>query len=253
MPKSSPKTNKHPSAITVLNLTVRFADHIALEDVSFDVPVGNIAAVIGPNGSGKTTLIKTILGLIKPEHGDIKIFGSELEDARGLIGYVPQKFDFDKTFPITVAEFLHLHRHRHVATKKVEEKIKEVGLTPLILTKQLGSLSGGQLQRVLIASAIINSPTLLVLDEPATGVDIVGEAAFFDVIEHLNHEHNTTVIMVSHDISMVSRLVDQVICVNKNLLCSGPPQSVLTQKKLTNLYGGQSDLYRHSTHRHPSV
>jgi zinc/manganese transport system ATP-binding protein len=247
MPKPSPKTKtKTASAVQVQNLTVQFGDFTALQNISFLVESGKIAAVIGPNGSGKTTLIKTILGLIKPTAGTIEIFGSNLHDSRSLVGYVPQRFEFDKTFPITVHEFMNLHRHTHVSEKMIDEKIKEVGLTPLILQKKLGDLSGGQLQRVLIASAIVNSPSLLVLDEPSTGVDIVGEAAFYDVIEHLNREHHTTVLIVSHDISMVSRLVDQVICVNEELLCSGAPHSALTQKKLTDLYGGSANLFEHT-------
>ncbi len=249
MPKSSLKTSKPAvNAISVKDLTVRFGDFLALDNISIEIEAGKITAVIGPNGSGKTTLIKTILGLITPTAGEIKIFGSDLHDSRSLVGYVPQHFNFDKTFPITVFEFMNLKRHRHINLKIIDEKIKEVGLTPLILNKKLGELSGGQLQRVLIASAIINSPSLLVLDEPSTGIDIAGEEAFYDVVEHLNHEHGTTVLIISHDISMVSRLVDQVICINKQLLCFGTPHHILTQKKLTNLYGNSADVMEHHHH-----
>ena len=249
MSKLSSKTSKPtPGAISVKNLTVKFGDFLALNSVSIEIEAGKITAVIGPNGSGKTTLIKAILGLIKPTAGEIKIFGSDFHDSRSLVGYVPQHFNFDKTFPITVREFMNLNRHHHINIKAIDEKIKEVGLTPLILEKKLGELSGGQLQRVLIASAIINSPSLLVLDEPSTGVDIAGEEAFYDVVEHLNHEHSTTVLIISHDISMVSQLVDQVVCINKQLLCFGTPRHILTQKKLTDLYGGTAEILEHHHH-----
>lgn len=249
MSKRSSKTSKPAtSAISIKNLTVKFGDFLALDDVSIEIMAGKITAVIGPNGSGKTTLIKTILGLINPVVGEIKIFGSDLHDSRSLVGYVPQHFNFDKTFPISVREFMNLNRHHHVSPKAVDEKTKEVGLTPLILEKKLGELSGGQLQRVLISAAIINSPSLLVLDEPSTGVDIAGEEAFYDVVEHLNHEHGTTVLIISHDISMVSQLVDQVVCINKQLLCFGTPHHILTQKKLTDLYGGTAEIMEHHHH-----
>ncbi|MDP2631169.1 MAG: metal ABC transporter ATP-binding protein [Candidatus Uhrbacteria bacterium] len=234
------------SALTVQHLCVSFDNNEVLKDVSFTLSEGTIAAVIGPNGSGKTTLISTILGLVKPEKGEIKILGRHLHEVRHLIGYVPQRFHFDKYFPITVREYLDLARHKNHAKSRIEEKIREVGLDLSILTAKLGTLSGGQLQRVLIAQAILNNPSILILDEPATGIDIVGEAAFVNILKHLNEEHNTTILLVSHDVTMVMKFVDEVICVNKKLLCAGPPRTALTPRKLEDLYGGESHLYEHS-------
>lgn len=245
MPKSSRKTNK---AIDVERMTVAFDGHAALENITFSVKEGNVVAIIGPNGSGKTTLIKTILGLVKPKSGSVKIFGQHLHDVRDRIGYVPQKFNFDKHFPINVGEFLELALHKGSDRSLIEHTVEEVGLAPAILKKNLGSLSGGQLQRTLIAQAIINSPDLLILDEPATGIDVVGETAFYEILKHLNKNHGTTIVIVSHDVSMVSSKVDQVVCVNKKLLCSGPPKKALTKETLQKLFN-DSSVYEH-THKH---
>lgn len=249
MPKRSPKTNKH--AVDVERLTVAFDGNPVLENVSFSIKQGNVVAVIGPNGSGKTTLIKTILGLVKQKAGSTKIFGQHLHAVRDRIGYVPQKFNFDKHFPITVGEFLALALHKGSDKQLIEDTIKEVGLAPAVLKKNLGTLSGGQLQRTLIAQAIINSPDLLILDEPATGIDVVGEAAFYEVLQHLNKQHGTTVVIISHDVSMVSSKVDQVVCVNKKLLCSGPPKKTLTKATLEKLFS-DSSVYEHAHGRHHS-
>ncbi len=248
MPKSSHKTSK--VAIEVNNLTVAYDGTSVLEYVSFTLKSGSMAAVIGPNGSGKTTLIKALLGLIPLKSGHVTLLGQNIHEARNSIGYVPQRFDFDKGFPITVMEFLTLARHSHATAERIDESIKEVGLTPAVLNKRIGTLSGGQLQRVLIAQAILHNPSILVLDEPSTGIDVAGEQAFYDVIKHLNEEHNTTVLLVSHDISMVMSKVDEVICVNKELLCIGPPKKALNEKTLRALFGEDAAMFEHGSHPH---
>jgi zinc transport system ATP-binding protein len=244
MPKSSSKINNE-SAISVERLNVTFDQNVILEDVTFSVAKGNIVAVIGPNGSGKSTLIKAILGLVHTKSGDMRIFGKHLHEARHMIGYVPQKFHFDRHFPITVKEFLQLALHKHAPAHQIEEKIKEVGLMPAVLNQLIGTLSGGQLQRVLIAQAILNNPSLLILDEPAAGIDIAGEATFYDIVEHLNHDHDTTVLLVSHDISMISQHVDQVICLNKKMMCSGPPKKALSAKTMKEVFGDKHVYHHH--------
>ena len=248
MPKSSHKTSK--AAIEVQHLSVTYEGTNVLEDISFTLPQGSLAAIIGPNGSGKTTLVKALLGLVPLESGHVTIQGQNIHDARNAIGYVPQRFDFDKSFPITVLEFLNLSRHTHATAERIDESIKEVGLTPAVLEKQLGTLSGGQLQRVLIAQAILHNPSILVLDEPSAGIDVAGEQAFYDVIEHLHEEHDTTVLLVSHDISMVMNTVDQVICVNKELICMGPPSKALNDKTLRGLFGHDKSIVSHTSHTH---
>ncbi len=216
-----------------------------VEDAHFQIPEGSIAALIGPNGSGKTTLMKAILGLIPLRSGDVFLFGKHAHQVRHLAGYVPQRFSFDGSFPITVREFLRLGQSRGCSPSVLREKIQEVGLTPLVLERRLGTLSGGQLQRVLIAQAILNNPSILFLDEPSTGIDVSGEALLHDVIQHLNREHGTTVFMVSHDLAMVSDMVDTVVCINRRILCAGAPREVLTHRTLAELFGDRSGVYEH--------
>ena len=244
--KASPIINADAPAIAVSHLSVEIGGHRILEDITFDVAQGKIAAIIGPNGSGKTTLVRTILGLIPSNSGTIRLYGSPLEHVRRTIGYVPQRFDFDRDFPITVGEFLELARHEHTAPDAIPAKLEEVGLSEKTTSQRLGSLSGGQLQRVLIAQAIMNDPTILFLDEPSTGVDMVGEAAFYGLIKHLNEKHRTTVLMVTHDIAVTSALVHQVICVNRRLMCLGAPNIALTEKTLAEVFGSHAAAYDHS-------
>jgi ABC-type Mn2+/Zn2+ transport system ATPase subunit len=252
MPESSKKTSNNVPAISVEHVTVSYGSLAVIDDVSFEIEQGSIAAVIGPNGSGKTTLLRAILGLTPTQSGDIMIMGKHLHTMRQVIGYVPQRFDFDRNFPITVREFMdlarRLHCQRHVPPPRIAEKIKEVGLPRDVLDKHLGELSGGQLQRVLVAQGIINDPAILFLDEPSSGVDITGEATIYSIIEHLNREHNTTVVMVSHDIGMISHVVDTVICINRKMLCFGPPKTALTAHRIEEVFGGHSSPYDHHQH-----
>jgi len=246
MPGPSQKTSK--PAISVKNCTVAYRDNVVIDDVTVDVHTGSVTALIGPNGSGKTTLLKAILGLIPVDSGTITVFGKPVDDVRKLIGYVPQRLEFDLRFPITVAEFLELARHKHNPKSHIAKKIKEVGLPPEIAKAHLGSLSGGQLQRVLIAQAILNDPMLLVLDEPSSGIDIVGERAFYDIIKHLNKEHDATILLVSHELAVVSEIVDNVICLNRKLKCSGPPKQALTDSAVDELFGFRTKRYGHEIH-----
>ncbi|MFH1632009.1 MAG: metal ABC transporter ATP-binding protein [bacterium] len=257
MPKQSHKTSKHGGpkhakvhakehpAIEVSGLCVAYDDIDVLHDISFTIGEGQIAAVIGPNGSGKTTLLKAMLGLVKKSSGKIEILRSDIDDVRHLIGYVPQRFSFDQHFPITVREFMNLARHKHNPKTEIEKRIVGVGLEKSVLDKKIGTLSGGQLQRVLIAQAMLNDPKILILDEPSTGIDIVGEAAFVDILKHINKKHKATILLVSHDVSMVLKFVDTVVCINGKLYCAGPPQTALTQRKLDDLYSGEAHLYEH--------
>lgn len=226
--------------VSVKNLSVRLGEHVVLSNVTFDIGSGEIAAVIGPNGSGKTTLVRAILGLIPLEHGEVKVEANH-------IGYLPQRFPLDPEFPITVREFLDLTRH-HGERVAMTTKLEEVGLFASILHKRLGSLSGGQLQRVLIAQATLHNPPLLILDEPSTGIDIVGEKQFYDLIRSQRDQHGTTVILVSHDLSVIASVVDQIVCVNKRLVCFGPPKKALTQENISELYGGADKVMYHHHH-----
>lgn len=248
MPRSSRKTNKQIPAVSVRNLTVGYGGKSVIENLSTDILAGSVTAIIGPNGSGKSTLMKSMLGLIPPTEGTVEILGRHPHDAREIIGYVPQQFAFDRSFPITVREFIELAADSTCTFDHVQQKIKEVGLLPSVLTKLIGTLSGGQLQRVLIAQAILRSPSVLFMDEPSAGIDVAGEALLYDVIQHLNQEHGTTVVMISHDLSVLSTVVDNVLCVNRKLLCEGPPKSALSKKEVANLYGFDARVFESHTH-----
>ncbi|MDA1024742.1 MAG: metal ABC transporter ATP-binding protein, partial [bacterium] len=226
-------------------ITTYYGEEKVLDRISFSVKKGDVAAIIGPNGSGKTTLVKVIVGLITPQNGRVQLFGKKPQSLHGRIGYVPQRFTFDRHFPILVDEYLNLARAQRTNTKALQKAISEVGLQPSILHERIGTLSGGQLQRILIAQAILNTPDILILDEPSTGIDIVGEAVFYEILKHLNEEHGTTIIMVSHDVSRIANIVTKVICLNKKLICAGPPRQALTEKRLKELYGPHTNHHEH--------
>jgi len=237
------------TAVSVKNLSVRFGDHIVLDHLTFDIPEKSICAIIGPNGCGKTTLLKAILGLI-PHTGETTIFNKRPKDARNELAYVPQRFTFDKTFPITIKEFLALEQRPHVNVQEnINAKLIEVGMSTSH-KKLLGHLSGGQLQRILIAKALLNDPKILFLDEPAAGIDIKGERNFYELIKHLNEKHHVTVIIVSHEVDIVHKYASQVICLNKQMLCFGKPMEVLTEQTLKNLYDENISIYQHKVHKH---
>ncbi len=228
--------------LSLKNLSVSFGDKTVLSNVSFDIKTGEIAAIIGPNGSGKSTLFKAILGLV-PFSGSIRISGHSIAEELHEVGYVPQYFDFDRTMPITVGELLSFTRRR-TAHKESEEICKEVRVD-LLVDKLIGTLSGGQLQRVLIAQALLKKPKLLLLDEPASGIDIEGAKAFYELIRHLNHEHNLTVLIISHEINTVYDFADQVICLNRNMVCFGPPHTTLDSATIEKLYGTKMTAHLH--------
>jgi ABC-type Mn2+/Zn2+ transport system ATPase subunit len=212
-----------------------------LNRLSFDVEKGSIAAVIGPNGSGKTTLFKALLDLI-PYEGHVRVFQKPIREVLHRIGYVPQYFDFDRTLPITVKEFLNFVSPRR--DRQSEEICKEVRVDAL-MGKLIGELSGGQLQRVLIAQALMKNPDLMLLDEPSAGIDIEGAKAFYDLIRHVNQEHGVTVLLISHEVSMVYNLADQILCLNRDLVCDGPPRQALTKEVMEKLYGPEVGLRGH--------
>lgn len=236
----------HVNIIDVKGLSLSYGAEEILHGISFAIKKGQIVAVIGPNGSGKTSLIKAVIGIL-PYDGTVKILGQHVSEILSDIGYLPQQFSFDRSFPITVQEFLKLSLLTGQAEHAITEKLAEVGMVEQI-DQLLGNLSGGQLQRVLIARALLNNPRILILDEPATGVDIGAERNFYQLIRHLNKTHDITVIFVSHELDLVYDFADQVICLNKNLVCMGIPRKVLTADKLEELYGGGLSHHHHHGH-----
>jgi len=227
--------------VEIRNLTVKYDGHVILNELNFHINSGEIVAIIGPNGSGKTTLLKAILGLI-PHQGEVKIFGGPPRHALNDIGYVPQRFDFDRTFPLMVSEFLDFVKATNRAWR--EEVLREVGVNAF-MDKRLGELSGGQMQRLLMAKAMLKEPRLLMLDEATSGVDIAAEMTFFELIEHLNEAHGVTIVLISHEVQMVYKFATQILCLNKDLVCNGRPKEAITQEVLEKLYGKNIEFQPH--------
>lgn len=223
-------------------LSVNFNKQEVLKDVSFSVNEGDILAIIGPNGAGKTVLFRALIGLI-PFDGEIKW----REDAQ--IGYVPQKLFEKAELPLTVKEFFVLKsKNLFFKDKQLVESIfhelKSVGLKPEILNQQLINLSRGQFQRVLIAWAILRHPNVLLFDEPTAGIDIIGEGSIYNLLHKLQDERGMTVLIISHDLNIVYRYADKVLCLNKEGLCFGEPKKTLTTEQIERLYG-ESAFYYH--------
>ncbi len=203
--------------ISVDDLTVRFGDAATLDSVSLAVRPGEIVTVIGPNGAGKTTLLRVILGLIVADSGQVSRRG------RLRIGYMPQNIAIDDTLPLTVRRFLDLGGR--VAKGRRLEVLDNVGVRRL-LDQPLQRISGGEMQRVLLARALLREPELLVLDEPAQGLDVVGQADLYELIGQLRGRLGCGVLMVSHDLHLVMAAADRVVCLNHHVCCTGTPHDV---------------------------
>ena len=232
--------------IKVRDLNVHLQDHHVLQNISFDIEAGEIVSLIGPNGSGKTTLVKTLLGLI-PYSGLVEVLGGPPGKPNGHIGYVPQRIDFDRTIPLTVQDLHALFSERAERRKAHYIECLDRVKASHLLDRQLGDLSGGEFQRVVMGLALHRDPQLLILDEPAAGVDMEGEILFYQMLGELKMKEKITVILVSHDIGVVYKHATQVLCINHSLMCNGVPQEVLTPERLEKLYG-QGTIYHHSEH-----
>ena len=250
----------HPSlAVEVRDLHVSFGGTAVLRGVNLRVPQGQIVALIGPNGSGKTTLLRCLLGLQRFSKGEVKVFG-EREVAKSLprIGYVPQRLSLEKSFILSVREFLALRlrqtRHWFFQSNASLDAVLRPALAEIgaenILDRPIAQLSGGQLQRVLIAFALLGKPDLLLLDEPTAGVDTPGEETFYDLIASVQRQHKLSVILVSHDLSMVYSHASRVYALNGVICCEGPPEQVMNAESLKQAYGLHATPYTHHHHVH---
>jgi ABC-type Mn2+/Zn2+ transport system ATPase subunit len=246
-------------AVEAQNVRVSFDGQPVLCGVHLRIPRGRLVALIGPNGSGKTTLLRCLLGLQKVEAGQIKLFGeSDLRRVLPRVGYVPQRLSLERSFVLSVREFLSLRLRRtrhwfwrsHRATdRSIAEALVEIGAQPL-LDRPLAQLSGGQLQRVLIAFSLLGKPELLLLDEPTAGVDTPGEQTFYELIEEVHRRHHLTVVLVSHDLSMVYRHAAWVYALNGVICCEGRPEEVMNADSLKAAYGIHISPYFHHHHVH---
>lgn len=248
-------------AVETRDLRVSFARHQVLAGIDLRIEKGKVVALIGPNGSGKTTLLRCLLGLKQPDRGQVRLFGRHPDrEVLSRVGYVPQKLHLDPSLVLSVREFLALRsrttRHwfwhgRATVDARLHDTLEELGANAL-LDRPINGLSGGQLQRVLIAFSLLNNPDLLVLDEPTAGVDTPGEHTFYELITELHRRHGFTVILVSHDLSMVYRHADWVYALNRQICCEGPPETVMNAESLKEAYGIQVSPYQHHHHHgHP--
>ena len=232
-----------------------------LEHVSLGVERGSFTALLGPNGSGKTTLMKLALGMLQPKEGSISLFGKPPGEFRGWhrVGYVPQVLTgIWSRFPVTVAETVSQGLYRGVSPlafwrrsdpPNVMNALETAGVAGL-KGQRLASLSVGQQQRVLVARALVRSPELLVLDEPAAGIDASGEEQLYSLLRRLNEEQQMTIVLVTHDIGAVMQEVATVACLNRSLFFHGPSHA-LTREELSRLYGFPVDVLLHDAlHEH---
>lgn len=238
------KKSQTTAVIDIHHLSVRYGSVTVLDNVTFSVQRGEIVAVIGPNGSGKSTLLQAILGLI-PYEGIVQVFGRPVREVISKIGYVPQRFSFDRTFPITVGEFLQLSGRQPKNRAWREAVLSEVNLTGGF-RRRVGELSGGELQRLLAAHALLFEPELLLLDEPTAGVDVAGERGFYELVRHLRDHHQLTILLASHDLAIVAKLATKIICLNREMICFGPPNEAITPDVLQELYGAPGHTAWHA-------
>ena len=232
--------------ISVDNLSVSFGAKPILKDISFDIEMGDILAIIGPNGAGKTVLVRTMLGLNK-------IFtGRVVWHSRPETSYVPQKINFEKNFPLTVKEFFLLELGRgnsfwfpsQKSLTEIKSKLAEVNGEHL-LNFRLCDLSQGEMQRILIARSLLENPQIVFFDEPASGIDIGAEETVYTLLHSLHKKNNLTMVLISHEIDIVYRFATKVICLNKEMICQGAPQEVLTTESLQSVFGHHTGIYKH--------
>ncbi len=221
--------------LEVKNLNVKLDNRKIIEDLSFEVNKGDVLTILGPNGAGKTVLLKTLLGIF-PYSGKIDWRESV------KIGYVPQRLPFIKETPMSVQDFFEL---KESSIEKIKEALNSVGIKDDFLGKKIGDLSSGQFQRILIAWALLKDPNVLFFDEPTTGIDIVAEETVYNLLERIRKDRDLTIFIITHDLSVVFKFSNYVICLNRSSVCKGVPREVLDQDKLYQLYGEEVKFYVH--------
>jgi zinc transport system ATP-binding protein len=225
-------------ALEVRHLFVRLGDKDVLRDLSFSVPEGSSLAVIGPNGAGKTVLFRALIGALP--------FTGEVRWAPGTrVGYVPQKLDLERNLPLTGADLLGARaRTARVGLSAIDPVLVRVGLAPAMLSTPIGALSGGQFQRLLMAFALLGKPNVLLLDEPTAGIDEPGQERINDTVRRLQSE-GVTIVMISHDLTVVFRVATNVLCLTRDHTCFGVPRAVLTPELLAQVYGEPVGFFVH--------
>ena len=237
------------SIISIENVSFSYGGPLALENINLTVRKGEFLGVVGPNGGGKSTLLKLILGLFRPDAGKLTVLGKAPEKGREHIGYVPQHVRFNRDFPITVEDTILLGRLGKskslwgyaVKDKQLCAKVMQETEIDDLKQRRLNTLSGGQLQRVLIARALVSDPEILILDEPTANIDLRVEEDIFGLLKRLNER--VTIIIVSHDIGFISEYVNRVACLNRTLLCH--ETSAISGKMIEDLYATPVQMIQH--------
>jgi zinc/manganese transport system ATP-binding protein len=249
------------TVLSIERLTVYRETYAAVQDVSFALEAGTDTAIVGPNGAGKSTLVQALLGILPRQAGEIFILGQPLSRKgflpprlRQQIAYLPQNFLFDRRIPMTVTELVGLgwdrlgfqlpwanHRKRHYAIREALARVDATHLTDQLISR----LSGGETKRVLLAYCLVYPRRLLILDEAPAGLDVRGESEFYQLLYQLKQEQGWAILQISHDLDMVRRHCDRVLCLNRTLLCQGVPDVALSPDNLSAAYGSEFVRYRH--------
>lgn len=230
--------------VDVNNLWVTFGDHQALEDINLTIKKNTFVAIVGPNGAGKSTFLRVLLGLVKPSKGKVSLFGKDIRHVDPcLVGYVPQVKTMDRSFPAISIELVlsGLNRGWPWRQKKKEQEkaytaLSQVGAAHLA-TRPLGRLSGGELQRICLARSIVHEPQLVMLDEPATGIDTIGEADMYNLLEEYQGKSKATILMITHDWHAATHHADSVLLLNRMQISFGSPQDALKEDNLRRAFG----------------
>jgi len=244
-----------PPLVQIRDLRVRLGDTEILKGVNAELSRHQVSAIVGLNGSGKTTLLRALLKEI-PYQGSIRFLcgHDHTRPSPEHVGYVPQKLRIEANLPLTVRDLFGLALQsrpiflgiKYRLSRQMDEMLARVGARPEILDRPMDRLSGGEQQRVLLALALYPDPELLLLDEPAAGVDVKGQEKFYDLIGRLNRERGMTIVLVSHDMQMVSKYVHHVVCLRDGRVeCQGPPQAMLTAENLRQVFGAETAVFAH--------
>lgn len=239
------------TALAVRDLTVAYREDPVLWDIDLDVPAGTLMGIVGPNGAGKTTLIQTVLGLVEPAAGQVRIFGAPYAEQRDRVGYVPQRGSVDWDFPTHALDVVMMGLYGKLGwfrrpgsdeREQARNALDKVGMLDYA-DRQISQLSGGQQQRVFLARALVQEADLYFMDEPLQGVDATTERAIIDLLRELR-ERGCTVIVVHHDLQTVTEYFDHVMLLNVRRIASGPVEEVFTDENLRLTYGGRVGFLR---------